>query len=99
MRIINGLLAAWHTKTTAEKIKTVLHGMVMIGGGAVGNTIGDKCAVGKDRVTSVCAKITGLALGSVAAEVAAQSLDQTVDKFDELIQAMKNSHKEEETDA
>lgn len=100
MRIINGLLAAWHEKTTAEKIKMVLHGIVMIGGGAIGSTIGDKCAAGKGRITGVCTKVTGFALGSVVADAAAQSLDKTVDAFDELIQDRKNDcQKEEEENA
>lgn len=89
MRIINALLAKWHTKTTAEKIKTVLHGIVMIGGGVVGNTIGDKCSEGRSKVEQACARVTGWALGGTVANVAAKATDEYVDEINELIQARK----------
>ena len=98
MRIINALIADWKCKTTAEKIKTVLHGISMIGGGVIGNAIGDKCAdaAGRGPISKTCTKLTGLFLGSVAAEMAAKSMDETVDTFDQLIQ---NRKKEEKANA
>lgn len=99
MRIINALLATWKTKTTEEKIKTVLHGIAVIGGGVIGNAIGDKCneavsdGTGPMRqVNKFCTKITGIALGSVVAETAAKSMDETVDQFAGLIRGRKEEH-------
>jgi hypothetical protein len=89
--IINKLLAAWHTKTPAEKAKMIFHGIIMIGGGVVGNTIGDKCSVGRGPVQSTCARVTGWALGGAVANVAAKSMDETIDSIDELIQSRKNN--------
>lgn len=97
MMILNALMAAWKTKTTAEKAKMILHGIAMIGGGAIGNTIGDKCSAGRPRVEGVCAKLTGCFLGGAVAEVAAKQMDETVDAIDGLIQKKKN--KEEASNA
>ena len=91
MRILNALMAEWKTRTTAEKIKLVLHGIAMIGGGAIGGMIGDKCAAGRGPMTSVCTKITGFALGSAISDAAAKSMDETVDTFNELIKARQKS--------
>lgn len=99
MRIINALLAAWHTKTTAEKIKTVLHGIVTIGGSVVGNTIGDKCSEGRGKVEQVCARVTGWALGGAVANTASKSVDEYVDTINELVQARKEKNKEESANA
>lgn len=88
--IINKLLAAWHTKTPAQKAKTIFHGIIMIGGGVVGNTIGDKCSAGRGPVQSVCARVTGWALGGAVADVAAKSMDETIDAIDALVQSRKN---------
>ena len=90
MRIINALLANWKTKTTAEKIKTVLHGIAMIGGGAIGNEIGDKFSEGRTRLESACVRVTGWALGSVVAETASKSMDESIDQIEGLINDRKN---------
>ncbi len=95
MRIINALIAEWKTRTTAEKAKLILHGIAMIGGGAIGTAIGDKCAEGKRPLTAFCTKITGIALGSAAADKAAKTLDETVDSIDTLIRERKESKKQE----
>lgn len=97
MRLWNALAANWKTKSTAEKIKTVLHGLVMIGGGVIGNGIGDTFSAGSKPVAKACAKVTGFALGSVIADVTAKNLDETVDTFDQLIKSRKN--KEENANA
>ena len=89
--LINKLLAAWHTKTPAEKAKTIFHGIVMIGGGVVGNTIGDKCSAGRGPIETACARVTGWALGGAVANVAAKSMDETIDSIDALIQSRKNN--------
>ena len=62
MMLINGLMAEWKKKTTAEKIKMILHGIAMIGGGAIGSTIGDKCSEGKKppRLTGSALRRSGL---------------------------------------
>ena len=99
MRIINALLAAWHTKTTAEKVKMVLHGIVMIGGGVVGNTIGDKCSEGRGKVEQVCARVTGWALGGAVGNVAAKATDEYVDAINVLVQARKEKNGEESANA
>lgn len=89
-RFINALLAEWKTKTTAEKIKTVLHGVIMVGGGAIGNGIGDKFSAGRNRLESACVRVTGWALGSAVAGVAAESMDETVDQIEDLMKERKN---------
>lgn len=89
MRIINALMASWKTKTTAEKIKTVLHGIAMIGGGAIGGTIGDKCSAGRKPVEAICAKLTAAALGGAVTGVAVKQMDETVDTINALIQKRK----------
>ena len=89
--IINKLLAAWHTKTPVEKAKTIFHGIIIIGGGVVGNTIGDKCGAGRSRLESACARVTGWALGGAVTGVAAKSMDETIDSIDTLIQSRKNN--------
>lgn len=90
MRIINALLANWNTKTTAEKIKTVLHGIVMIGGSVIGNEIGDKFSEGRTRLESACVRVTGWALGGTVAKIAADSMDETVDQIDGMMRDRKN---------
>lgn len=90
MRIINALLANWKTKTTEEKIKTILHGITMIGGSVIGTAVGDQCAEGKGPVSAVCAKVTGIALGGIVADKAAKYMDETVDQFSELLKERKN---------
>lgn len=97
MRLWNALVANWKTMSTAEKVKTVLHGLVMIGGGVIGNGIGDTFSAGSKPVAKACAKVTGFALGGVIADAAAKNLDETVDTFDQLIKARKN--KEENANA
>lgn len=89
--IINKLLAAWHTKTPAQKAKTIFHGIIMIGGGVIGNTIGDKCSAGRGRVQSACARVTGWALGGAVADVAAKSMDETIDAIDMLAKSGKKA--------
>lgn len=85
MRLINALIAAWKCKSTEEKIKTVMHGILIIGGGAVGNTIGDKCSEGRGRLEGACARVAGWVLGGVAADTAAKASDEYIDQFSELI--------------
>lgn len=85
MRVINALLAKWNTMTTADKVKTVLHGIIMIGGGAIGNGIGDKFAAGRNKLESACVRVTGWALGSAVAEIAADSADEFVDQVNDLV--------------
>lgn len=93
MRIINALLATWKTKTTEEKIKTVLHGIAMIGGGVVGNAIGDKCMPSANGpVSRACVRVTGFALGGVVAEAAAKNMDETVDQLSGLVKSRKEEH-------
>ena len=86
MMFINGLMAEWKKKTTAEKIKMILHGIATIGGGAIGSTIGDKCSEGKKPITAFCAKVTGGFLGGVAADAAMKRMDDGVNSIDQLIQ-------------
>lgn len=97
MMILNALMAAWKTKTTAEKAKMILHGIAMIGGGAIGNTIGNKCSEGKKPVVAFCARMTGGFLVGAVADVTIKQMDETVDAIDGLIQKRKN--KEEASDA
>lgn len=85
MMLINGLMAEWKKKTTAEKIKMILHGIAMIGGGAIGSTIGDKCSEGKKPVSAFCAKVTGGFIGGIAADAAMKRMDDSVDSIDQLI--------------
>lgn len=85
MRLINALIAAWKCKSTEEKIKTVMHGILMIGGGAVGNTIGDKCSAGRGRIESACARVTGWVLGGVVADTAAKASDEYIDQVSGMI--------------
>lgn len=89
--LINKIQTAWHTMSAADKIKMVLHGIIMIGGGAVGNTIGDKCGAGRSKLEQACARVTGWALGGAVAEVAAKAADETVDQLNDLIQSRKNN--------
>ena len=95
MRLINALIAAWKTKTTEEKIKTVMHGILMIGGGAVGNTIGDKCAAGRGKLEGACARVTGWVLGGVVAEKASKASDEYVDQFGNLIRERRKAKEEQ----
>jgi hypothetical protein len=89
MMLINGLMAEWKKKTTAQKIKMILHGIAMIGGGAIGSTIGDKCSEGKKPVSAFCAKVTGGFLGGIAADAAMKRMDDSVDSIEELIRERK----------
>ena len=50
MRFLNTLKAEWNSRSTAEKIKLVMHGILMIGGATVGNAIGDKCSEGRSCI-------------------------------------------------
>lgn len=90
MRIINALLANWNSKTTTEKIKTVLHGIIMIGGGVIGAGIGDKFSEGRSKLEGFCVHVTGMALGSVVAESAVKSMDESIDQIEGLINDRKN---------
>ena len=89
MRIINALIANWKTKTTAEKVKTVLHGIAMIGGSVIGNAIGDKCSEGKKPIEAACVKLTAAALGGAVTGVAVKQMDETVDGNNDIIQKRK----------
>lgn len=98
MRLINALLAKWNTKTPAEKAKMILHGIIMIGGGAIGNGIGDKFAAGRNKLESACVRVTGWALGSAVAEIAADSADEFVDQVDGLVSG-RNKKEEDSANA
>lgn len=98
MRILNALMANWKRKTTEEKIKTILHGIIVIGGSAIGNTIGDKCAEGRGKIESACAHVTGWVLGGAVADVAAKASDEYVDQIGGMIRERKKD-KEENADA
>lgn len=90
MRIINALLANWNSKTTTEKIKTVLHGIIMVGGAVIGTGIGDKFSAGRGKLEGFCVHVTGMALGSVVAETATKSMDESIDQIEGLINDRKN---------
>ena len=90
MRIINALLANWNSKTTSEKIKTVLHGVIMVGGSVIGNGIGDEFSAGRGKLESACVRVTGWALGGVVAETAVKSMDETIDQIEGLVNDRKN---------
>ena len=90
MRIINALLANWNSKTTTEKIKTVLHGLLIVGGATIGNGIGDKFSEGRSKIESACVRVTGWALGGVVAETAVKSMDETIDQIESLVNDRKN---------
>lgn len=89
-RFLNALMAEWKTKTGAEKAKTILHGVIMIGGGVIGNSIGDRCSVGRSKVENACVRVTGWALGSAITGVAAKAMDETIDQFDGLLKDRKD---------
>ena len=100
MRLLNALKAEWKSRSTAEKIKLIMHGILMIGGSTVGNAIGDKCSEGRSRIERGCVRVTGWILGGVIADTSAKALDQYVDECDEMIKARKEKKaKEEEADA
>ena len=98
MRILNALIAKWQSKTPEEKVKTILHGIIMIGGSVVGNTIGDKCAEGRGKIESSCARVTGWVLGGAVADFAAKASDEYVDQIGGMIRERKKD-KEENADA
>ena len=98
MRILNALINKWQSKTPEEKVKMILHGIIMMGGGTIGNTIGDKCAEGRGKIESACVRVTGLVLGGAVAEVAAKASDEYVDQFGTMIRERKKD-KEENADA
>lgn len=98
MRILNALIAKWQSKTPEEKAKMILHGIIVVGGSVVGNTIGDKCAEGRGKIESACVRVTGCVLGGAVADFAGKASDDYVDQIGGMIRKLKKD-KEDNADA
>ena len=85
MSILTSLQAEWKTKTTAEKIKTIVDAMIQVGAASIAGDIVKRTASAKKPIGRACVTLAGAGIGMALGDVACKPIDEIIDTADKLI--------------
>ncbi len=84
--MITNLKAWWMAKTPVEKVKSVTHGIVILGGAVASNEVSDRLGAGHNIVERACLWTLCCGAGIAVEDVAMKQLDGAIDEINESIQ-------------
>ena len=80
MGVFKAIKDSWKGMSTTEKIGMFFDIVTMIGGGAIGASVGKKLSEGQKPITAVCVRLTCAGLGIAAGDIANHQLKESYGK-------------------